>query len=146
MHAPCLKTCHRSKNIYVLYWKYQIVVLLWCYWSKCITKLKIVCGKVPSILLQNVRKPAEKCSFLRGYRVAACSFTKNKAPSQAYFQFAIRLVSCYGKTRYCYKIDSNCDVPSIDKYDLRRHYVLYKWSVFLVFRRKGISYGPYSTK
>ena len=50
-------------------------------------------GAVAVLLIQvhhkiksyNVKKPAEECSFLRSYRVAACSFTKNKTPSQMCF-------------------------------------------------------------
>ena len=36
-------------------------------------------------LLQNVKKPAKDCSFLKSYRVATCSFTKNKTLSQVFF-------------------------------------------------------------
>ena len=36
-------------------------------------------------LLQNVKKPAKGCSFLKSYRVAACSFTKNRTLSQVFF-------------------------------------------------------------
>ena len=35
--------------------------------------------------MQNVKKPIEDCTFLRSYLVAACSFTKNKTPSQVFF-------------------------------------------------------------
>ena len=73
---------------------------------------------------QYVKKPAEVCSFLRSYRVAACSFTKTKTPSEVFFTVSIRLVAPYGETRYSYKTDSGCYLPSIDKYDLRRHYIL----------------------
>ena len=67
-------------------------------------------------------KPAEECSFLRSYLVVACSFTKNKTPSQVLFsRFAIRLVVPYGETRYSYKIDSSYYLPYTDKYDFRRH-------------------------
>ena len=42
-----------------------------------ITQLqKISCDEEPSMSLQNVKKSAKKCSFLRSYRAAACSFTK----------------------------------------------------------------------
>ena len=37
------------------------------------------------IALQIVKKPAKECSFLRSYREAACSFTKNKTPLQVFF-------------------------------------------------------------
>ena len=49
------------------------------------TKLKIVCDEESSISLQNVKKPAQEHTFIRSYRVANCSFTKNKTPSQVYF-------------------------------------------------------------
>ena len=47
----------------------------------------------------------------------------------------------FDETRYSYKIDSSCYLPSTDKYDLRCHYSINV--VFLVLRREGISNGPY---
>ena len=41
--------------------------------------------------LQNVKKPAEECFFLRSYRVADCSFTKNKTPSQVFFTIGSKI-------------------------------------------------------
>ena len=64
---------------------------------------------------------AEKCSFLRSYLVATCSFTKNKTPSQMFFHGVFFL---YGETRYSYKFNSSCYLPSADKHDLLRHYSL----------------------
>ena len=57
--------------------------------------------------------------------------------------FAIRLLVSYGKT-----VIICLYLPPIDKYDLHRHNVLleYYWSVLLVFRREGITYGPHSTR
>ena len=57
----------------------------------------MICVEEPSISLQNVKKPA----FLRSYRIAACSLTKNKTLFTGVFlQAAIRLVVPYGETRY----------------------------------------------
>ena len=87
--------------------------------------------------LQNVKKPAYECSFPRSYRVAACSFTKNKTPSKGFLlQFAIRLVVPCCEIRNSYKIDKTIFIII----------TFNKWSVFLVFRKEGISYGPYSTR
>ena len=56
----------------------------------------MICVEEPSISLQNVKKPA----FLRSYRIAACSLTKNKTLFTGVFlQAAIRLVVPYGETR-----------------------------------------------
>ena len=49
---------------------------------QCIITLKVICDEEPSIVLQNVKKPAGKFSFIRGYRVAVCSFTKSITPSK----------------------------------------------------------------
>ena len=85
--------------------------------------LKIICDEGPSVLLQNMKKPAKQ--FLRGYWVATCCFIKNKTSSHVFFsQFAIKLGVPYGETRYSYKIEGSCYLPSTDKYDLRRHYSL----------------------
>ena len=35
--------------------------------------------------LQNLKKSVKECSFLKSYRVAEYSFTKNKTPSQVFF-------------------------------------------------------------
>ena len=65
---------------------------------------------------QNVKKPAYECSFSRSYRVAACSFTKNKTPSKGFLsRFAIRLVVPCCEIRNSYKND---------KYDFHHHYFL----------------------
>ena len=37
-------------------------------------------------------------------------------------QLAIELVVAYGKTRYSYKIDSSCCLPSTDWYDFHHYY------------------------
>ena len=48
-------------------------------------KIKIICDEEPSISLENVKNPAEECSYLRSYRVAACSFIKYKTLSLVFF-------------------------------------------------------------
>ena len=53
--------------------------------------------------------------FLKRKDRVGRSFTKNKTPAHVFFsQLAIELVVAYGKTRYSYKIDSSCCLPSTD--------------------------------
>ena len=84
MHVPCLNMC-RSKISEKMFMFYNENAKWQCCSSKCITKLKNICDEEPSISMQNVKKPIEDCTFLRSYLVAACSFTKNKTPSQVFF-------------------------------------------------------------
>ena len=125
--------------MYDLQWKCQIAVLLQYFWSKCITKLKVISNEHPSLSLQNVKKPAEECSFLRSYLVATCSFTKNATPWQVFFHCVLtKHVTVIKLTVFViFLLLTNTIFVVI---------ILYKWSVFLVFRRKGIFYDSYSTR
>ena len=66
------------------------------------------------LLLQNVKKSAEECSFSRSYKLAASSFTRKKKDSFAgvFSRFETRLVVPYSETRYSYKFNSSCYFPS----------------------------------
>ena len=100
------------------------------------TQLKIICDEKPSISFKIRKNLPTSVLFLRSSGVA-CSFTKNKTPSQVFLIVCNKIIgSLYGTTLQL----------STDKYDLHIVTILYKWSAFLIFKRERISYDPYRTR
>ena len=119
------------------------MVLLQCCWSKCITKL-IIYDEEPSISLQNVKETAEDCYFLRHCRSASSSFTKSKTPLQVFFHSLHKFSGFLWQRVTVIKL--TVFVICLPLSMISIVIFLFKWSVFLVFRREGISYGPDSTR
>ena len=87
-----------------------------------------------NIICRIWKKLAEECSFLKSYRVATCSFTKNKTPLQMLFTAWIKIGGSLWRFEVikltvvviCLLLTSTIFVVI----------TLYKRSVFLVFRRE----------
>ena len=141
MHGPWFNM-GRSNTFDKIFTSYIENAKLRCCWSKFITKLKIICDEEPLISLQNVKKATKECSFWRNYRVATCSLTKNKTPSRRFFMVGNKISGSLWRNTLqllvaiCLLLTSMIFVAI----------TLYRWGVFMVFRRKWISYGPYSTR
>ena len=134
MHVSYLNTC-RSKTSEKIFTFYIENAKLWCCWFKCIKKKKkLFVMRSHQYHCRIWKKLAEECSFLRSYRVATCSFTKNKTPLQMLFTAWIKTGGSLWRFEVikltvvviCLLLTSTIFVVI----------TLYKWSVFLVFRKE----------
>ena len=135
MHVQCLSnTCWSitSGKIFVFYRKCQATVLL----IQMHHKTKIY------LWWWSIHKTCQRVLFLRSYRVAVCSFIKNKTPLEGFFQFCNKIGGSLWRNTLVIKLL----FPFYWQTQSLLSLVSRKWIVFLAFTRERISYGPYCTR